>query len=235
MLAKTRLSEATYVEKGYGQVEPNHLSAQVTGQIYAQLPAAAEIAMLENGQFAKYDYANNAVNFTGKGEWMLVYNEVKVYRDGEGDADFAMIKENYNARIYSMGEDKALEGQSRFYGKLGNDGRTNPQRVTIPAPKNVDIAGYTEDPFKLGYTKTVVKMPENTTMVPRLFKTNIGDIMTLNTIKETELSVGEELVVGDDGYLTKSAGSNAGTMKWEVVKVYTMPDHQKGVKVMRIA
>ena len=34
-----------YVTKGYGQVEPNHLSAQRTGQIYAQLPAKADIAL----------------------------------------------------------------------------------------------------------------------------------------------------------------------------------------------
>ena len=37
-MAKTRLSNATYVERGYGQVEPNHLSARRNGQIYAQLP-----------------------------------------------------------------------------------------------------------------------------------------------------------------------------------------------------
>ena len=29
----------TMERKGYGQVEPNHLSGIVTGQIYAQLPA----------------------------------------------------------------------------------------------------------------------------------------------------------------------------------------------------
>ena len=29
-------SQASYVEMGYGQVEPNHLSAQRNGQIYAQ-------------------------------------------------------------------------------------------------------------------------------------------------------------------------------------------------------
>ena len=49
-------SHAKYVEFGYGQVEPNHLSAQRTGQIYAQLPAAANIDVLQNGQFVKYDY-----------------------------------------------------------------------------------------------------------------------------------------------------------------------------------
>ena len=48
-------SQASYVEFGYGQVEPNHLSARKTGQIYAQLPAAADIEVLEQGQFVKYD------------------------------------------------------------------------------------------------------------------------------------------------------------------------------------
>ena len=76
-------SQATYPEVGFGQVEPNHLSAQYTGQIYAQLPAAKEIEMLEQGQFVKYDYANGVVNFTGAGEWMLVMNEVKTYDAGE--------------------------------------------------------------------------------------------------------------------------------------------------------
>ena len=64
--------------KGYGQVEPNHLSGIVTGQIYAQLPANKDINILENGQFVKYDYRNEEVNFTGKGEWMLVFNEIKI-------------------------------------------------------------------------------------------------------------------------------------------------------------
>lgn len=74
---------------GYGQVEPNHLSGIVTGQIYAQLPAhvkgsgkttsADSITQFEQGQFAKYDYANGEVNFDGDGEFMLVYNEEKLY------------------------------------------------------------------------------------------------------------------------------------------------------------
>ena len=80
--------------KGYGQVEPNHLSGIVTGQIYAQLPAViitttgtgndavtteTPIAQLEQGQFAKYDYAAGVVDFQGEGEFMLVYNEEKLY------------------------------------------------------------------------------------------------------------------------------------------------------------
>ena len=101
-MAFTRLSpEAQFVTLGFGQVEPNHLSAQRTAEIYAQLPVAANIDILENGQFVKYDYANGEVNFTGPGEWMLVFNEVKVYRDHETDQDFAMIRRDYNGRVYS--------------------------------------------------------------------------------------------------------------------------------------
>ena len=86
----------------YGQVEPNHLSAQRTGQIYAQLPAEASIKVLENGQFAKYDYASGNVNFTAEGqEFMLVLNEVKLYDERDTYKDFAMKKENYlNGEMY---------------------------------------------------------------------------------------------------------------------------------------
>ena len=44
---------ATINRIGFGQVEPNHLSAQRNGQIYAQLPCKSDIAVLENGQFVK--------------------------------------------------------------------------------------------------------------------------------------------------------------------------------------
>ena len=49
-LKKNITSQAKYVDFGYGQVEPNHLSAQRTAQVYAQLPAAADINVLEQGQ-----------------------------------------------------------------------------------------------------------------------------------------------------------------------------------------
>ena len=117
-LKKNIKSQASFVEYGYGQVEPNHLSAQRTGQIYAQLPAAADINVLENGQFVKYDYLNETVNFTGAGEWMLVYNEIKLYREHQLDCEFAMVKDNYNARVYSPMDGVAgtsWEAQSRYY------------------------------------------------------------------------------------------------------------------------
>ena len=78
---------------GYGQVEPNHLSAQRNGQIYAQLPAKSNITQLENGQFVKYDYENGEVNLTGAGEWLLVFNEIKNYAaDKQGLRFFAQKK-----------------------------------------------------------------------------------------------------------------------------------------------
>lgn len=154
---------------GYGQVEPNHLSAQRTSQIYAQLPANKDIEILENGMFAKYDYANNEVNFDGEGEFMLVLNEVKLYdTNRETYKDFAMKKENY------------LNGE----------------------------------------------------MVPRLFKTNVGDIYTTNMIdSEIEVDVETKLTPNENGILSTYTDEE---MIWKVVKVYTMADGQPAVKVQRI-
>ena len=85
---------ALLVKQGFGQLEPNHLSAQRNGQIYAQLPCESSIEKLENAQFVKYDYANGEVNFTGAGEWMLVFNEVKLYDPRHSYKDFALQKKN---------------------------------------------------------------------------------------------------------------------------------------------
>lgn len=186
---------------GFGQVEANHLSAQRTGQIYAQLPAKNDINLLENGQFVKYNYADGVVDFEGEGEWMLVYNEVKLYDAPwrESYKDFAMIKDNYTPGSDTITHD----GLGPFKGQ----------------------------------------------MVPRLFKTNIGDIFTTNCLEKANTSGKAEvtltdLTVGDvvaptktNGYLKKS---DSGTttddtvMKWQVVKLTTMPDGQAAVKLMRI-
>ena len=300
-------SQASYVEYGFGQVEPNHLSAQRTGQIYAQLPANPNIEVLEQGQFVKYDYAANGngigeVNFTGKGEWMMVYNEIKLYRDHfdgtkQWDCEFAMIKDDYQARIYSPYdyETPEIEYHNGLYlnGK-DSDGKTsmtvervftlNPDKKTVdingerydvvdgteanagkkvvkynkveyvvdetgttaPIPVTYDYDdvtldtediyefGFTNDPWKKLGIAHEKKMPKGTSMVPRVIKTNVGDIYTTNTINETELAVGDILTPqAADGILAK-AGADSADMKWQVVKVYTMPDDQKGIKLMRI-
>ena len=278
-LKKNIKSQASYPEVGYGQVEPNHLSAQYTGQIYAQLPADPSIKILENGQFVKYDYAANKngigfVNFTGAGEWMLVYNEIKLYREGQWDCEFAMIKDLYQARVYSpldgtvmqemYGPTRFLQGVREEYdpatgtfktlgGELVYD-EENKKWIQAdeahPAP-DYSFANKTYDYYEMDdvnnpdITDEVSKrlfmkikdykeamMPAGTTMVPRVFKTNVGDIYTTNMINATELAVGDTLKVGEKGILEPGTDDK---MTWQVVKVYTMPDHQRGVKIMRIA
>lgn len=254
-LKKNITSQAKYVQVGYGQVEPNHLSAQRTSQVYAQLPAASDINVLEQGQFVKYDYANGAVNFTGAGEWMLVYNEIKLYRDHQLDCEFAMVKDNYQARVYSpfgYGVDKdgnpttnldtAWDRQSRYYNGVDSDGNSS---ITIGESENAktytydDVTAapdmyemhYNEDPFHIEGPYKEAMMPTGTSMVPRVFKTNVGDIFTTNTINAETLTVGQKLKVGAKGILEPGEDDK---MTWQVVKVYTMPDHQPGVKIMRI-
>lgn len=227
-MAKTRLGKATFVERGYGQVEPNHLSAQRTGQIYAQLPVKADIDMLENGQFVKYNYKDGVVDFDGAGEWMLVFNEVKVYREGLSDADFAMLRENYVARIYSPidGDPSKMEQQTQIRDYSG---------VVTPAdPYEVDS---TNNPFRATWDYSgPKKMPEGTKMVPRVFKTNVGDIYTTNCIMaDAAPALGATFAPADSGetagYLT---AAQDGDMLWQVVKVYDLGDRQRAVKLMRI-
>ena len=273
---KSRIqSQATYPEVGFGQVEPNHLSAQYTGQIYAQLPADPSIEVLEQGQFVKYDYAKGLVNFEGAGEWMLVYNEIKLYRDFQRDCEFAMLKGNYQARVYSpldgtvaqemYGPTRFLQGKRERFnaatgefetlaGELAYD-EVNKKWVQAdedhPAT-DYSVASQVHDYYELddvnapGLDEVSKRlflqlrdykekmMPADTTMVPRVFKTNVGDHYTTNMINATpeELTLGATLKVGEKGILEPGSDDK---MTWQVVKVYTMPDHQRGVKIMRIA
>ena len=263
-----------FVEVGYGQVEPNHLSAQRTAQIYAQLPAASDIEVLEQGQFVKYDYANGLVNFTGKGEWMLVYNETKLYREEQLDCEFAMVKEHYGARVYSpLDGEKAQElyGPTRFLQGVrevynAKTGEFEPYDALPVRNKNGEIVMENGKPVVADFSvaanyhdyyemsdinnpeipegvrrKLFMKLREyeekmmstGTTMVPRVFKTNVGDIMTTNMIMATSLEVGQTLAPNAKGILAPCAEDATG-MVWQVVKVYTMPDHQRGAKIMRI-
>ena len=194
---------------------------------------------------------------------MLVFNEIKTYHDGESAADFAMVKGNYLHHIYSPYDGESVGTyQSRFYGPNGvywsdedtdltttgiqpgyvntkGDGTAGNITLSdgyITAPARDDVKGSTNNPFaNLQKAYSAKKMTDPRAMVPRVLKTNIGDIFTTNTIKATALEVGDLLYVGNDGYLTKTEATNSGDMNWQVVKVYTMPDGQPGVKIMRIA
>ena len=270
ILKKHIKSQAKYVEVGYGQVEPNHLSAQRTAQIYAQLPADPSIEILEQGQFVKYDYAAGLVNFTGAGEWMLVYNETKLYREHQLDCEFAMIKGNYQARVYSpldgnksaeemYGPTRLLQGKREKW-----DGEKFVELAEIKDPQGDDsvadysVASQVYDYYEMSdvnnpnieedYRKRLfmklravkhpeAMMPAGTTMVPRVFKTNVGDHYTTNMVNEDVLAVNDLLTpqpgAEGKGILAKAGAADA-DMQWQVVKVYTMPDHQRGVKILRI-
>lgn len=269
LLRKHIKSQAKYVEVGYGQVEPNHLSAQRNGQIYAQLPADPSIEVLEQGQFVKYDYATGLVNFTGKGEWMLVYNEIKLYREHQIDCEFAMLKDNYAARVYSpldpekgqelYGPTRFLQGKREAYNnetgefdalseiQTYKDGKPTGEvadyRVASKVHDYYELSDINNPDIKEDARKRLFMklrdyeekmMPKGTTMVPRCFKTMPGDIFTTNTINEEALAVGDLLTPqAADGILAK-AGADSADMQWQVAMVYTMPDHQRGAKLVRI-
>lgn len=92
----------TIKRDGYGQLEPNHLSAPRTGQVYGQLPANKNITILEQGMFVKYDYAAGECNFGGDGPWMLVFNEEKLYDEQKQmHKHYAMKAEDfYDGKMY---------------------------------------------------------------------------------------------------------------------------------------
>lgn len=171
---------ATINRKGYAQVELNHMSAQKTGQIYAQLPATG-ITQLEQGQFLKYDYVEGKASVDGDGEWLLVYNEEKHYDERKPyHKDFCLKASDFTDKV----------------------------------------------------------------IYPRLFKTNVGDIYTTNAfggaaaaddaeVAGAELTVKDFVSVGADGWLKKGELADEGPV-FQVVKVYTMPDGQPGVKLQRI-
>jgi hypothetical protein len=169
-----------------------------------------------------------------------------------------MLKDNYQARVYSpFGGDKAgnpdtaWNKQSRYYNGQGVDaadgsitfsngqvtvGQNSWPVDDVTAAPDMYEPHYNEDPFHIESLYKEAMMPAGTTMVPRVFKTQVGDIFTTNMIADSSVAVKANLVpdANNKGILTVKASPAAGDMVWQVVKVYTMPDHQPGVKVMRI-
>lgn len=228
-MAFKSLSQAKMVKRGFGQIEPNHLSARFTGEIYGQLPAKSDIEVLEQGQFVKYNYAAGVVDFDGIGEWMLVNNEIKLYRDYETDEDFAMIKRDYNAYVYSP------VGQNSNGSMTEADLTKTYSQETYPVDTDLNRL-----PVGVSYSREVLETPaylkEGEVMVPRVWKTHEGDIFTTNMVQATfdEVSVGDLLKIGDKGILTPGGNMDTDKMVWQIVKKYTLPDLQPAVKVMRV-
>ena len=212
----------SFTRNGYGQVEPNQLSAQKTGQIYASLPLAEEVNVLQNGDFLYYDYVSGKVSAddsTGVAEPMLVFNEIKLYEPfwRTSYKDFAMIR----------------VGDNYVTSKLATERYDDGAETTGVNPN----PAHTEYPYRMDG------------IAPRLFKTNIGDIMTTNMVKtdsdseEVTYEVGNLLVPVKNAdsktlvlekFTAATAGDKPTGMAWAVVKVYTMPDGQPGLKLQRV-
>ena len=123
-----------------------------------------------------------------------------------------------------------------FYEKDTETGKTYYYDDVTAAPDMYEIH-YNEDPYHIESLYKEAMMPTGTTMVPRVLKTNVGDIFTTNMIADQSVTLGQILVpdATNKGILTVKANPAATDMQWQAVKIYTMPDHQPGVKVMRIA
>lgn len=91
-----------------------------------------------------------------------------------------------------------------------------------------------EDYVAYVYNAANDAMPEGTVMVPRVMNTDGGDIYTTNMVDEETLAVGDKLAPNAKGILDKASGATAIECVWQVAKVYTMPDEQPGVKLIRI-
>ena len=217
------MAYSNFARDGYGQVEPNQLSAQKTGQIYASLPLDTNVDVLQNGEFMYYDQAAGKVSATDStgvaAEPYLVFNEIKLYEPfwRTSYKDFALIRVN--------GKDaqgQKVPGENYVTEKLATagfgDGATNTAGTISPA--------HTEYPYRMdGFA-------------PRLFKTDVGDIMTTNMVAVGgNYAVGDKLVPTLDQtsntlVLTESAVTTG--MVWVVVKLTTMPDGQEALKLQRV-
>ena len=225
-----------FKRNGYGQVEHNQLSAQKTGQIYASLPLDTAVDILQNGEFMYYDYASGKVSAddsTGVAEPMLVFNEIKLYEPfwRTSYKDFAMIRVNHTnptTGVVTKGENYVTSDlATQRYGDGADNIGVVPSTTNPPSAANT--TGHTEYPYRMdGFA-------------PRLFKTNVGDIYTTNMVKAGDnvtYAVGNKLVPVKNtttNTLQLEIDNTATTgMIWVVVKVYTMPDGQPGLKLQRV-
>ena len=168
---------------------------------------------------------------------------------GYGQIEANHLSARRNGKIYAqLPADKSIEvlenGQFVKYdyanGVLNFTGE-GPWMLVFNEPKvyedrqtNADFAMKREDYVAYVYNAANDAMPEGTVMVPRVMNTDRGDIYTTNMVGEESLTVGDKLAPNAKGILDKASGATATECVWQVAKVYTMPDGQPGVKLIRI-
>lgn len=176
-------------------------------------------------------------------------SQAKFVKLGYGVIEPNHLSARRNGKIYAqLPADKSIEvlenGQFVKYdyanGVVNFTGE-GPWMLVFNEPKvyesrqtNADFAMKREDYVAYVYNAANDAMPEGTVMVPRVMNTDRGDIYTTNMVGEESLTVGDTLAPNDKGILDKASGATATECVWQVAKVYTMPDGQPGVKLIRI-
>lgn len=162
---------------GYGQLEPNKISAQKTKEIFAQLPLDDAIMVCEQGMCLVYDEVAGKVKLPAKdGDYAcLVWNE------------FILEDERYQ-----MDSDYAM----------------------------------------FNYAETDYQMP--IMAHPRLLGLTKGDTFTTNTVElataEAAVKAGDTFTTGTKGYWVPTTTPDTCKIVLKVVKDFTMPDLQRGIK-----
>lgn len=192
---------ALLAKVGYGQVEPNRLSAQATKRIIADVPVkAADFATLgkvvQNGMFLTYNPAGDIESNLKKGTFDLptvkggstltglVYNEIKLYHDSQSNKDFALTTSAHTL-----------------------------------------LSGVNQTPYRNKAEQAV------DTVVPRVYFLAVGDLFTTNLIDKDAPALGDILVPGTNGILTPSTTIANEAIAVQVVQITTLADGQKAVKV----
>lgn len=211
---------ANFTRMGYGQVEPNQITGIKSGEIYASLPLDPEVSVLQNGEFMYYDYVKGYVTATPDEasadlEPLMVYNEIKIYEPNLSYKDFAMIRvgDNYVTNPAAIGRVTSQNADGTVYG--GGSETTGQYQ--------------SHDSWQAGYRMEGI--------APRLVRIHVNNVYTTNMV-----ATGVEYAKGDILKLKKSTNNTlvldkTGTIAapvFTVVKVYTMPDGQPGLKVQRI-
>ena len=176
-------------------------------------------------------------------------SQAKFVKLGYGQIEGNHLSARRNGKIYAqLPADKSIEvlenGQFVKYdyanGVVNFTGE-GPWMLVFNEPKvygdrqtNADFAMKREDYAAYVYNAANDAMPEGTVMVPRVMNTDRGDIYTTNMVGEESLTVGDKLAPNAKGILDKASGATATECVWQVAKVYTMPDGQPGVKLIRI-
>lgn len=191
---------ALFVDHGYGQVEANRLSGITFGNIEAQAPAYEAVPTLPTDITPIAELEN--------GMFLVVVPDT--YAAGTPGAEMGRVAvlpgEDANAVPYLVYSEKKLYDERHGYADF------------------VDKAADKVD--GLLYPKLIGIVPDSC-----VFTTNTLNCAKYDPTAATpSVAVGDVFYIGDDGYLTKTAGTNK-VYCFEVSKITTMPDGQYAVKL----